>query len=274
MEYLETLFSLKGKTAIITGGTGVLGREMCLALAQAGANVAILGRRKDVADALADEIRVLGGQAMTLVADVLDLEALEQANQEVLKQWGHIDILVNCAGGNVKGSVVPPDKKIFDISINDLRLAMDLNLMGTILPTQVFSKNMAEKKKGCIINISSMAASQAITRVMGYTVAKTAIEGYTRWMSVEMAKKFGEGLRVNAIAPGFFVTEQNRALLTNPDGSYTERGGLVIQNTPLGRFGAPKELIGALIWLCSDAASFVTGTVVAIDGGFSIFSGV
>lgn len=274
MQYLETLFSLKGKTAIVTGGTGVLGSEMCLALAQAGAKVAILGRRKEAADALVDEIKALGGQAMTLVADVLNLEALELANQEVLTAWGSIDILINCAGGNVKGSVVPPEKTIFDIAIDDLRLALDLNLMGTILPTQVFSKNMADRKKGCIINISSMAASQAITRVMGYTVAKTAIDGYTRWMSVEMAKKFGEGLRVNAIAPGFFVTEQNRALLTNPDGSYTERGGLVIQNTPMGRFGEPKELIGALLWLCSDAASFVTGTVVTVDGGFSIFSGV
>lgn len=274
MSYTEQLFTLEGKTAVITGGTGVLGSEMSRTLARAGARVAILGRRKHVAEELAARIESDGGRAVAVAADVLDRAQVEAAAEHVRGRWGGIDILVNAAGGNVKGSIVNPDQRVFDMKLEDLKLALDLNLMGTILPTQVFGAGMAESRRGSIINISSMAAGRAITRVMGYSVAKTAIDGYTRWMAVEMTKKYGDKVRVNAIAPGFFITEQNRALLTNRDGSYTERGGLVIQNTPMGRFGAPEELSGALLWLAGDASSFVTGTVVAVDGGFSCFSGV
>jgi NAD(P)-dependent dehydrogenase (short-subunit alcohol dehydrogenase family) len=274
MSYIEQLFSLNGKVAVVTGGTGVLGSRMSRALAAAGAKVAILGRRKAVAAELAESIQADGGEALAVQADVLDSDQLRAAADTVAGAWGNLDILVNAAGGNVKGSIVNPDQRVFDMKVEDLRQALDLNLMGTILPTQIFGAVMADNKAGSIINISSMAADRAITRVMGYAVAKTAIDGYTRWMAVETARKYGDKVRVNAIAPGFFITEQNRALLTNEDGSYTERGGLVIQNTPMDRFGAPEELNGALLWLAGDASSFVTGTVVAVDGGFSCFSGV
>lgn len=272
--FTEELFSLEGKVAVVTGGTGVLGSEMSRTLARAGAKVAVLGRRKEVAERLAADINERNGQAVAVQADVLEHDQVRAAADRVLEVWGRIDILVNAAGGNVKGSIVTPEQHVFDMKMEDLKQALDLNLLGTILPTQTFGATMADNKRGSIINISSMAADRAVTRVMGYTVAKTAIDGYTRWMAVEMAKKYGDNVRVNAIAPGFFITEQNRALLTNEDGSYTERGGLVIQNTPMERFGTPGELSGALLWLASDASSFVTGSVVAVDGGFSCFSGV
>ena len=271
---MTNLFSLKNKTVIVTGGTGVLGSEMVLALAEAGASVGVLGRRQQQADEVVQQVRERGGQAISLPADVLEVDSLEAARETMLAEFDTIDILVNAAGGNQPGATIAPDQTIFDLQIPDLQRVIDLNLMGTILPSQVFGKVMADQKSGVIVNISSMAAYQAITRVMGYSVAKSAVEGYTRWLAVEMAQKFGEGIRVNAIAPGFFLADQNRRLLTNEDGSLTERGQQIINNTPFGRFGEPDELAGTLLWLCSDASRFVTGISVPVDGGFNCYSGV
>lgn len=267
-------FDLSGKVALITGGTGILGSEMARGLAEAGAYVAVLGRRKKAGETLVEEFKVKGYKALSVSADVLNAEELKAAKREVLDAFGSIDILVNAAGGNMPGATIPPEKNFFDLDIDDFRRVVDLNLLGSVLPTRLFTDVMAEKGKGVVINISSMAALRTITRVVGYSAAKAAIDNFTRWMAVEMARKFGPGLRVNAIAPGFFITEQNRNLLTNPDGSYTERGNAVIHQTPFGRFGEPQELLGTLVWLCSDASKFVTGVVVPVDGGFSVFSGV
>ncbi|KXK28145.1 MAG: short-chain dehydrogenase/reductase SDR [Bacteroidetes bacterium OLB12] len=274
MSYIENLFTLQSRVAIVTGGTGVLGSAMCKALANAGAAVVILGRRKDAADQLAQEIGTKGGIAMGISADVLNKDQLIEARQSVLKKFGRIDILVNGAGGNMPGAVVMPDKTIFDLSIDDFKSVVDLNLTGSLLPTQIFGEPLAESKQGVIINISSMTAIRPLTRVLGYGAAKAAISNFTQWLAVEMAKKFGEGIRVNAIAPGFFLTEQNRNLLTNKDGSLTERGQLIIRGTPFGRFGEPDELSGTLLWLCSDASKFVSGIVVPVDGAFSAYGGV
>ncbi|MEJ0057250.1 MAG: SDR family oxidoreductase [Bacteroidota bacterium] len=269
-----SLFSLQNRTAIITGGTGVLGQSMVKGLAAAGASVAILGRRKDAAEALANEIKAGGGKALAVAADVLDRAQLENAKKEVLKEFGSIDILVNAAGGNMPGAVIPPDKNFFDLNMADFQKVVDLNLLGTVLPTQVFTDDMAKRKKGVIINIASMATFKPITRVVGYSAAKAAIGNFTEWLAVEMAKKFGEGIRVNAISPGFFLTEQNRTLLSNPDGTWTARGQAAINQTPFGRFGKPEELVGTLVFLCSDASAFVTGVNVPVDGGFNVFCGV
>jgi NAD(P)-dependent dehydrogenase (short-subunit alcohol dehydrogenase family) len=268
------LFSIRGKVAVITGGTGVLGGSMAKALGNAGVKTGILGRRKEEAERVVKEITDAGGEAVALPADVLDETQLKTARDLIIKKWGTIDILVNAAGGNMPGATIPPDKTFFDLSISDYKKVMDLNLTGTVLPTMIFSKVMADKKKGVIINISSMAAMQAITRVVGYSSSKAAIDNFTKWMAVEMAIKFGEGIRVNAIAPGFFIGEQNRKLLTNEDGSLTDRGKTIISKTPMKRFGENTELNGTLIWLCSDASQFITGIVVPVDGGFSAFSGV
>jgi len=259
---------------VITGGTGVLGQSMVKALAAAGAAVVIIGRRKEVGDKLAEELRQSGSKAVSLKADVLDRDQLVQAREAAINEFGTIDILINAAGGNLPGAVVQPDSTFFKMKMDDFQKVVDLNLAGTVLPTQIFSETMAAKKKGVIVNIASMAALRAITRVAGYSAAKGAVANFTSWLAVEMAHKFGEGIRVNSISPGFFLTEQNRALLTNPDGTYTARGQKVIAQTPFGRFGRPEELCGALIWLCSDASAFVTGTNIAVDGGFSVYAGV
>lgn len=274
ISYLENLFTLKSKVAVVTGGTGVLGSAMCKALANAGAAVVILGRRKEAADKLAQEIVTKGGNAIGISADVLNKEQLITARENILKKFGRIDILINGAGGNMPGAVVMPDKTIFDLKIDDFRSVVDLNLTGSILPTQIFGEPLSASKQGVIINISSMTAIRPLTRVLGYGAAKAAISNFTQWLAVEMAKKFGEGIRVNAIAPGFFLTEQNRNLLTNQDGSLTERGQLIIRGTPFGRFGEPDELSGTLLWLCSDASKFVSGIVVPVDGAFSAYGGV
>lgn len=271
---MNNQFSLEGRVAVITGGTGVLGQSMTKGLAAAGASVAILGRRVEAGEELAREIEAAGGRAMAVKADVLDRVQLENAKQEVLAKWGSIDILVNAAGGNLPGAVVPPDKTFFDMKMDDFEKVVDLNLMGSVLPTQIFSEVMAKNRKGVIINIASMAALKPITRVAGYSAAKAAIANFTAWLAVEMARKFGEGIRVNAISPGYFLTEQNRTLITNPDGSYTARGQAAINQTPYARMGRPEELVGTLIWLCSDASAFVTGVNVPVDGGFSAFCGV
>lgn len=274
MSYLEELFGLKFKVAIVTGGTGVLGSAMCKSMAKAGAAVVILGRRKEAADNLAKEIIRSGGNAIGISADVLNKQQLEDAKKLVLDKFGTIDILVNCAGGNMPGAVIMPDKTFLDLKIDDFQKVVDLNLTGTVLPAQIFGEVLVNNKQGVIINISSMTALRPLTRVVGYGAAKAAISNFTQWLAVEMAKKFGEGIRVNAIAPGFFLTEQNRNLLTNPDGSLTDRGQSIIKGTPFGRFGEPDELCGTLLWLCSDASKFVSGIVVPVDGAFSAYAGV
>lgn len=268
------MFDLTGKTAIVTGGAGALGGAMAMGLAKAGAKVAILSRTAAKVEQKVAEIKAAGGEALALVADVLDEAQLQAAKDKILAEWGRIDILINAAGGNMKGATIGPDQTIFDLSMPDFDKVTALNLKGTVLPTTVFAKAMVEEKKGCIINISSMAAQQTITRVVGYSASKAAIDNFTRWMAVEMAHKFGEGIRVNAIAPGFFIGEQNRRLLLNEDGSLTQRGQTIINETPAKRFGEAEELISTVLWLCSDASSFITGIVVPVDGGFSAFSGV
>lgn len=270
----ETLFNLKGKTAVLTGATGVLGSAMAKGLADAGTNVVILGRRKDAGDEIINAIKEKKQKALFVQADVLNEADLQKAKSTVLNTFGSIDILVNAAGGNMAGAVIPPDKTFFDLSMPDFQKVVDLNLTGTVLPCKVFCDDMAKRKQGVVINIASMSSYRPITRVVGYSAAKSAVMNFTEWLAVEMAKKFGEGIRVNAIAPGFFLTEQNRNLLTNPDGSYTARGESAIKQTPFARFGAPDELIGTLIWLCSDASKFVTGVTVPVDGGFNVFCGV
>lgn len=274
MSYIEDLFGLKNKVAVVTGGTGVLGSEMCLALSKAGARVVVLGRRKEAADELVNKITTMGGKAMAVAADVLKEDDLQKAKQSILGAYGTIDILINGAGGNMPGAVVSPDKTFLDLKIDDFKKVVDLNLFGSVLPSQIFGEVMIKNKKGVIINISSMSAIIPLTRVAGYSAAKAAISNFTQWLAVEMAKKFGSEIRVNAIAPGFFLTEQNRTLLTNTDGSLTDRGKSIIQGTPFARFGTPEELSGALLWLASDASKFVSGVVVAVDGGYTAFSGV
>lgn len=272
--FIVDQFSLKDRVAVVTGGTGVLGGAMARGLARAGAFVGVLGRRAAVADAVVQDIREAGGDGITLAADVLNPEQLAAACDRLISHRGRVDILVNGAGGNVPAATVAPHQTIFDLAPTALRDVLDLNLIGTILASQVFAKSMGAAGKGCIINISSMASTRALTRVIGYGAAKAAVENVTRWLAVELARVYGDGLRVNAIAPGFFVGEQNRALLLQPDGSLTDRGRTIIQHTPAGRFGQPEELVGTLIWLCSPAAAFVNGVVVPVDGGFSAFSGV
>jgi len=266
--------NLKNKVAIITGGAGALGGAMALGLTNQGVKVAILGRTKNTVQTKVDEIKNEGGNAIGLIADVLDREQLEVACKEVLQKWDKIDILVNAAGGNMKGAIIMPEDNFFDMNMNDFDAVTKLNLKGTVLPTIIFGKQMAIQGKGNIINISSMAAQQALTRVVGYSTSKASIDIFTKWLAVEMAQKHSEKIRVNAIAPGFFIGEQNRKLLLNEDGSLTQRGNTIITNTPMKRFGEAKELLSTLYWLCDDDSSFITGIVVPVDGGFSAFSGV
>ncbi len=267
-------FSLKDKVIIVTGGTGVLGEAFVKGIADAGGIACIMGRNQKVAEERAEAINANGGKALALVADVMNESHLLAARDKIMDTYGKIDGLVNGAGGNMPGGVINPDQDIFTMNFDGMRQVMDLNLWGTLIPTQIFGEVMAKGGKGSIVNISSMASQQAVTKVLGYSMAKAAIDNYTRWFALEAANRYGDTLRMNAIAPGFFLTEQNRTLLTNTDGSYTERGSLVLKNTPFKRFGKAEELIGALIWLLSDASAFVTGTVVMVDGGFSMFSGV
>jgi len=268
------LFDISGRTAVITGGTGVLGGAMAMGLALAGANVVVLGRKKESGDTITRKIAEAGKKALFIQADVLDSDQLKAAKDKILKDYKTLDILINAAGGNMPGATVLPEQTFFDLKVEEFQKVVDLNLLGTVLPTKIFCDVMARQKKGVVINIASMSSFRPITRVVGYSAAKAAIDNFTGWLAVEMAKKFGEGIRVNAIAPGFFLTEQNRRLLTNEDGTFTPRGQAAINNTPFARFGVPEELIGTLIWLCSDASKFVTGVDVPVDGGFNVFCGV
>ncbi|MDB5202945.1 MAG: D-mannonate oxidoreductase [Ferruginibacter sp.] len=268
-------FSLTGKTIVITGATGILGASFCMAVTAAGAQVAVLGRNGKRANERVEEIVANGGEAIAVLADVLDEGALLKAKEKIISCYGKIDGLVNAAGGNLPGAVVQPSQDIFDLNMQSMKEVMDLNLFGTLLPTQVFGEAIAANESGgSIVNISSVSAKLPLTKVLGYSMAKAAIESYTKWFAVEQAKRHGDKMRMNALVPGFFLTEQNRSLMTNTDGSYSERGASVMQHTPFKRFGQPDELSGALIWMLSDASKFVTGTTIVIDGGFTSFSGV
>lgn len=274
MEYLKELFNISGKVVIITGGAGILAGEMAKGFLKAGTKVILIDINKINLDKRIKNLTELSDEVSAFECSVLDEIKLKSVHQEILNKFGRIDILVNAAGGNMQSATVGLGQSIFDIEMEELKKVTELNLNGTVLPTLIFGKTMAEQKSGSIINISSMASYRAITRVAGYSAAKAAVENFTKWMAVEMALKFGSGIRVNAIAPGFLITEQNRTLLTNPDGSLTERGKTIINMTPFKRFGEPDELIGTVLWLASDASKFVSGAIIPIDGGFSVFSGV
>jgi NAD(P)-dependent dehydrogenase (short-subunit alcohol dehydrogenase family) len=265
--------ALEDRVAIVTGGYGVLGGTLAMGLGEAGARVAILGRRQDAAELQAEAVRGAGGHAMVVVADVLDSDQVARARDDVLRVWQRVDILVNAAGGNVPRAR-NDDRPIFDVPIDAFDEVLRLNLHGSVIPAMQFAEVMARQGTGSIINVSSMAASSAISGVMGYSVAKAGIDNFTRWLAVELARKHGGRIRVNAVAPGFFVTTQNRHVLLREDGSLTERARTIVARTPMGRLGDPEELVGAVVWLASDAATFVTGTVIPVDGGFSAFSGV
>ncbi len=274
MEYLKSLFKVENKVVVITGGSGILGTEMARGLLRAGAKVVLLARNKENLKKKVAVLKKNGSVVIGLQCDVTIEANLRSVNDEILKKFGHIDVLINAAGGNVAGATIGLDQSVFDIEISQFNKVTDINLNGTVLSTLVFGKSIAQQRKGSIINLSSMASYRAITRVVGYSAAKAAIDNFTRWMAVEMALKFGDGIRVNAIAPGFLLTEQNRTLLTTKDGSLTQRGKTIINMTPFKRLGEPDELIGTVLWLASDASKFVTGTIIAVDGGFSAFSGV
>lgn len=267
-------FSLSGRVVVVTGGTGILGNNFVKAIAEAGAKVCIIGRDPVKAQQRVRMVEEIGSEAMAIAADVLDEESMRLACQQVLARWGTIDALVNAAGGNIPGATIGPDQDLFASNVQDTIKAIELNLFGTIIPTHVFGKVMAENGKGVIINIGSLSSSQAITRVLGYTVAKNGIIGYTKWMATELALRYGDKVRVNAIAPGVFLTEQNRTLLTNTDGSFTDRAQRFVNGTPYARLGDPSELEGTLIYLLSDASSFVSGETVYVDGGFNAWTGV
>ncbi|MEL0457360.1 SDR family oxidoreductase [Flavobacteriaceae bacterium SZ-1-7] len=268
------MFDLKDKVAVVTGGGGVLGGSIAKSLVEIGVKVAILDIREENVKARVEELEGLGGDVLGFVSSVLDVAELKSTRDDLLQKWGKVDILINAAGGNLPGATLTEEQTVFDMKIEDFEKVNSLNMNGTVYPSLVFGEAMAEKGEGSIITISSMATYSAITRVLGYSTAKTAINIFTQWMAMEMATKFSEKIRVNSIAPGFFIGDQNRKVLINPDGSYTERSKKVLARTPMGRFGDIKELNGAVKFLCSDEASFITGVILPIDGGFSSFSGV
>lgn len=269
---MNELFSVKDKVVVITGGTGVLGACIGEYLALEGAKVVLLGRRKEEGDRIVNDIVAKGGEAIFLTTDVMSADAVERNCDEIMSRYGRVDALLNAAGGNMPGATIQPDGNIFDLKVEDFQKVLDLNLTGTVIPTQIFLKPMVEAGKGAIVNFSSMAAFRPLTRVLGYAAAKAGISNFTAFMANEVATKFSPSIRVNAIAPGFFLTNQNRALLTNPDGSLTSRGADVIRQTPFKRFGRPEELCGTIQYLISDASAFVTGTVAIVDGGFNAFA--
>lgn len=271
---MKDLFDLKAKVAIVTGGGGVLGGAMAAGLASYGVKVALLGRKKEPLQSQADAIIAKGGHALALPTDVLNQDSLIRANENIMSKWGRIDILVNAAGGNLPGATISPQETFFDLSMDDFDKVNKLNLNGTVLPCKVFAAAMQQSGTGSIINISSLTANNPFSRVVGYSASKAAVENFTKWLAVEMATKFGEGVRVNAIAPGVFIGNQNKSLLLNEDGSFTARGLTIINRTPMSRFGRPEELVSTVIYLCSPFSSFVTGAVIAVDGGFNAYSGV
>lgn len=269
---MQNLFDIKDYVVVITGGTGILGRCIAKYLALEEAKVIILGRKEEVGKKIADDIVAAGGQCEFMKTDVMNQAVVEKNCNDILAKYGKVDTLLNAAGGNMPGATIGPEDNFFNLKAEEFQTVLNLNLTGTVIPTQVFLKPMVKQGKGSVINFSSMAAFRPLTRVCGYAAAKAGISNFTAFMATECAKKFGEGIRVNAIAPGFFLTEQNRSLLTNPDGTYTKRGQDVIRQTPFGRMGEPEELCGTIHYLMSDAAKFVTGTVAVVDGGFNVFA--
>lgn len=269
---MGNLFCVKNKVVVITGGAGILGRGIAEYLAAEGAKIVVLDRDEAAGAELIANIKNEGGEAVFFTTDVLNKDILEKNRADILEKYGRIDALLNAAGGNMPGATISPDQTIFDLQIDAFRKVLDLNLIGTVLPTQIFLKPMVDQKTGCVVNFSSMAAFRPMTRVAGYAAAKAGISNFTRYMATEVATKFGEGIRINAIAPGFFLTQQNRTLLTNPDGSYTQRGQDVIRQTPFRRMGRPEELYGTIHYLICEASAFVTGTVAVVDGGFECYA--
>jgi len=274
-EYLGALFGLPGKVAVVTGGGGVLCGAMSRAVSHAGAKVAVLDLFPEPAQRVADDIISKGGQAVAIRCDVLDKASVEAAAQAVVAAFGRVDILINGAGGNKKQATTAPDLAFFDLPADAVQWVFSLNFIGTLLPSQVFGRLMADQGEGIILNVSSMNAFRPLTRIPAYSAAKAAVTNFTQWLAVHMAQNYSPRIRVNAIAPGFFLTEQNRFLLTDKEtGELTPRGRSIIAHTPMSRFGTPEDLLGTAIWLISPAASFVTGAVIPVDGGFSAFSGV
>jgi len=272
---LEKLFGLEGKVAAITGAGGVLCGEMARALGELGVKVAIMDVREAAAKTVADAITAAGGQALAVVCNVLERPSVEAALKTIVGRWGRVDILINGAGGNKKEATTSPELPFFDLPDSALRFVFELNCIGTILPAQIFARHMAERKDGCIINLSSMSAFSPLTKVVGYSAAKAAVSNFTQWLAVHMAQNYSPKIRVNALAPGFFLTEQNRFLLTDEKtGALTARGQTIIAHTPAGEFGQPEDLISTLVWLLGPGGRFITGIVVPVDGGFSAFSGV
>jgi NAD(P)-dependent dehydrogenase (short-subunit alcohol dehydrogenase family) len=269
-----SLFDIKNRVIVVTGATGVLAGSAARYLVGQGARVVFLGRNQSRLDKALSDTQGLPGEALAFPCEVNNRADLESVRDKILARWGKIDALINAAGGNQAGATITPDQTFLDFDMQAYRQVLELNLEGTVLPTLVFSKTFAAQKRGIVVNFSSMASMQAISRVAGYSNAKAGVDNFTRWLAVEMAHKFGEGLRINAIAPGFFVADQNRRLLLNEDGSPTQRGQTVMAKTPFNRFGEAKDLHGALHFLLSDASAFITGVVIPVDGGFSCFSGV
>jgi NAD(P)-dependent dehydrogenase (short-subunit alcohol dehydrogenase family) len=272
---LTKMYDFTGRSVIVTGGAGILGGEIACALVGCKANVALVDRSPEMAERLIHRFEPAGGRAIIVYGDVLDTGVLQQTAEQIIKEFGRIDMLINGAGGNNPRATTNPNQTFFDLPQDALRFVMDLNLLGTILPSQVFGKYMADQGEGVILNVSSMNAFRPLTRIPAYSAAKAAVSNFTQWLAVYMAQEFSPKIRVNAIAPGFFLTEQNQFLLTDKDtGELTARGHSIISHTPMGRFGTPDDLLGAVLWLLSPASAFVTGVVVPIDGGFSAFSGV
>lgn len=270
-DHLAELFGLEGKVAVVTGATGTLGGVFARGLGLGGARLAVLARRQEGIDATLEELHGLGIVAIGIAADVLSRDELERACARVLEEFGRIDILVNAAGGNLPAATLPADSGVFGLSVEGFRDVVELNLLGIVLPSVIFGPKI--EPGGSIVNISSAAAQRALSRVGGYGAAKAAVESFTRWLAVEAART-GAGVRVNAIAPGFFIGQQNRRLLLDPDGTLTPRGRAIVEHTPLARFGEPDELVSTLLWLCSPGAAFVTGVTIAVDGGFGASGGV
>lgn len=271
---VDQSFDIAGRTAVVTGGSGVLCGEMARGLGRAGANVVVLARDHERIKSMVDQIKDSGGQALGIAADVLNQQDLLLAREQILSHFGTLDILVNGAGGNRPGATTSDEQSFFDLPFADVSSVFNLNFLGTFLPSQIFGSAMANQGQGVIINTSSASSFHPMTRVVAYSAAKAAINNFTEWLAVYMAQEYSRSIRVNAIAPGFFIAEQNRALLVQPDGQYTERAQKILANTPMGRFGKPDDLVGTLLWLVSDASKFVTGTVVNVDGGFNAYSGV
>ena len=275
LQELTQWYDFSGKTAVITGGTGVLGGEIAAALVGCGANVVILDRNIDLLESLKTQLDAGPGKYRVVYTDVLDREVLGESAQTVRDSFGRIDILINAAGGNHPKATTNPDNPFFDLPKEAMDFVFDLNIMGTVLPSQVFGKIMAEQGEGVILNVSSMNAFTPLTRIPAYSAAKAGVSNFTQWLAVHMAQEYSPNIRVNAIAPGFFLTNQNRFLLTDEEtGNLTPRGQKIMDNTPMARFGNPEDLLGATLWLLSPASAFVTGTIVPVDGGFHAFSGV